>query len=68
MPKDKMSRKQTEQKALAENHDKKEGLWPLQEAAATQEEYKNAQRTWREKVRRVKAHIELYLATAVKGN
>lgn len=66
IPKDKMTSKQTEQRSLAKNHDKKESLWPLQETAATQEKYKNVMRTGRGKIRRVKAHIELKLAAVMK--
>jgi len=41
-------------------------LW--KQGQETQEDYKDAVRLCREKIRRAKAQLELYLATAVKDN
>ncbi|KAK4812034.1 hypothetical protein QYF61_026172 [Mycteria americana] len=71
VPKDKPAGKKTglaEQRALAGTQEKRRvyDLW--KKGQATQEDYKDAMRLYREKIRRAKAQLEPNLATAVKDN
>ena len=71
MPQDELAGKTTslaEQGALSGTQEKKEGLPPVEERRAIQEEYRGLVRSCREEIRKAKAQLELRLATVARDN